>query len=134
MNSHIVGPAANGHGAIPCVRGLQALFGVTPGGGDTDRRLLLKTTGASPTTPLIVELWQQIITEFDASGIAFTLASELLDGTDSQVEVAYAVPSAAPIIKAITADRAYYISYTEGTGGTEGQAIAVARVFGLGTT
>jgi len=133
MDTHFVGPAVNGHGAVPVTRGLRTAFGVTAAGS----RVLLKTTGAAPATPLLVEMFKYDLTAFNGSSPVVSIVSTLLDGTDSTNELVIGDLSSGQAYKRklITADRIYYALYTAATGSpTAGNSWSIARVCGMGFT
>lgn len=134
MDTHIKGPAVNGHGSLAGMRGLQTKYGVTASGA-ANRRLLLKTTGASITTPLLVLLLQVQKTAFNGTAPNVLLISENLDGSGTTTELNIAALSAgqAPKTYLIYADKNYYVQYTLPTGSpTAGEIWSMAWVQGLG--
>lgn len=136
MDTHIKGPAVNGHGSIAGMRGLQTKFGVTASGA-ANRRLLLRTQGASITTPLLVSLLQVQKTAFNGTAPNVLLISENLDGsgTTTELNIAALVAGQAPKTFLIYADKNYYVQYTLPTGSpTAGEIWSMAWVQGLGTT
>jgi hypothetical protein len=136
MDSHIKGQAVNGYGAIRGVRGLRTTFGATLAGA-ANRRLLLKTTGASLATPLVVDLLQVQRVAFNGTAPEVAIVSENLDGSSPVTELAITNISAnqPPKYVTITVDRAYYVQYTAATGSpTAGDIYSIAGVCGLGPT
>lgn len=136
MDTHIKGSAQNGHGAISGMRGLRTQYGVTLAGA-LNRRLLLKTDGAKPATPLLVQLLQVAKTAFDGTAPEVAIVSENLDGSGAATELAIANLAAnqPPKTVLITVDRAYYVVYTAATGApTAGDMYSLAEVVGLGPT
>lgn len=133
MDTHFVGPATNGYGAVPVQRALRTKFGTTAAGS----RVLLKTTGASPDKPLLVELLSVIKTAFNGTAPAVSITSTLLDGTGAATEIAIAgIVTNGPFqTRVITADRIYSVLYTPATGSpTAGDIYSFARVAGPGFT
>ena len=135
MDSHIKGPAVNGHGAIAGCRGLQTKFGVTPS-GVANRRLLLKTTGASLTHPLLVSLLQVQVTAFNGTAPDVVIVSLNLDGTGSvnEMNIAAIVANGPPKTFLITRDKIYYVQYNLATGApTTGEIWSAAWVNEFGS-
>lgn len=133
MDTHFVGPAVNGYGAVPVQRILRTKYGTTPAGS----RVLLKTTGASPANPLLVELLSVVKTAFNGTTPVVSITSTLLDGTDAATEIAIGgIVTNGPFqTRLITADRIYKVLYTPATGSpTAGDIYSAARVAGPGTT
>lgn len=136
MDTHIKGPAVNGHGAISGMRGLQTKFGVTLSGA-ANRRLLLRTQGASITKPILVGLLQVQKTAFDGTAPNVLLISENLDGsgTTTELNIAALVTGQAPKTFLLFADKNYYVQYTLPTGSpTAGEIWSMAWIQGLGPT
>lgn len=136
MDSHIKGCAVNGYGAISGQRGLRTLFGTTLA-GTANQRVLLKTTGASVTTPLLIELLQIQKTAFNGTSPQVAIISTNLDGSGSANELVIADITPGQPFKSflIYADKIYYVRYTAATGSpTAGEIFSLARVQGLGPT
>lgn len=136
MDSHIKGPAVNGHGSYAGMRGLRTLFGTTLAGAG-NRRLLLRTTGASATNPLLVELLQVQKTAFNGTAPQVAIVSENLDGTGAATErnIAAIVAGQSFDSRLIYVDKNYYVVYTLATGSpTTGEIFSMAKVAGLGPT
>lgn len=136
MDSHCIGPAVNGFGSIAGMRGLQTKFGVTASGA-ANRRKLLETYGASPSTPLLVSLLQVQVTAFNGTAPNVLLISENKDGsgTTTELNIAALVAGQAPKTYLITQDKNYYVQYTLPTGSpTAGEIWSMAWVQGLGRT
>lgn len=135
MDSHIKGPAVNGHGAMAGCRGLQTKFGVT-GSGAGNRRVLLKTTGASATNPLLVQLLQVQKTAFNGTAPDVIITSVNVDGTGgttTETNIAGIVANGSPKPILIYQDKIYYVQYQVATGApTTGEIWSLAWVNGLG--
>ena len=135
MDSHIKGPAVYGYGSIAGMRGpIQTKFGTTPAGAG-NRRLLLRTNGASATKPLLVSLLQVQVTAFNGTAPNVLLISENLDGTGTTTElnIAALVTGGPPVTRLITRDKNYYVQYTLPTGSpTAGEIWSMAWVQGDG--
>lgn len=135
MDSHHKGPAVNGQGSVAGMRGpMQTKFGVTASGAG-NRRLLLKTQGASITKPLLVSLLQVQKTAFNGTAPNVLLISENLDGTGTTTElnIAALVTGGPPVTRLIYADKNYYVQYTLPTGSpTAGEIWSMAWVQGEG--
>lgn len=136
MDSHIKGPAINGHGSVSGLRGLRTQFGVTPA-GVANRRVLLKTTGASVSVPLLVELLQVQKTAFNGTAPEVAIVSENYDGSGpvTELNIAGIVAFQAPRTVLLTVDRIFYVVYTAATGApTTGDIYSCAKIAGFGTT
>lgn len=75
-------------------------------------------------------------TAFNATGKEVAITSEKLDGTNAVTEMATAdITAGQPWgSRLLTEDRAYYVVYTVGTGGTTGDIHSFAKVSGAGPT
>lgn len=135
MDSHIQGPAVNGKGSIAGMRGpIQTKFGTTASGA-SNRRLLLRTNGATVTKPLFVSLLQVQVTAFNGTAPNVLLISENLDGTGTTTElnIAALVAGGPPVTRLIIRDKNYYVQYTLPTGSpTAGEIWSMAWVQGYG--
>ena len=109
--------------------------GVAGGTTATGDREILRTIGASPTKPLLVELLSIVATAFTGTAPLVSIISTNLDGTGSVTEIAIAdiVTDQAPETRLITVDKIYLVRYTPGTvAPTAGNIFSFVRLSGIG--
>lgn len=100
-------------------------------------RILLKTIGASVTTPLLVELLEVLKTAFNGTSPVVSIFSTNLDGSGGTTEIAIAdIVTDGPFeTRLIYQDKIYYVRYTAATGvPTAGEIWSFARVASIGYT
>lgn len=115
MDTKITGPRENGFGAVLSQIIVGALFGTAADG--TSR--IVKTQGASPTTPLLVRITGQIKTAFNGVGAVFTLQQTDLDGTNasSLATIAGFTAGKFSLYFFLTADKIFNLIYAGNTAG-----------------
>lgn len=100
-------------------------------------RILLKTIGASVSTPLLVQLLSVQKTAFDGTSPVVSIHSTNLAGGDATTDFVIGDIVANQAFKTflIYADRIYSVLYTVATGSpTVGEIWSFAKVAGIGTT
>lgn len=116
-----------------------AASGLVPGTTTTvGDRVLLRTHGASFTTPLFIELLEVQDIAFDGTTPIVSIISTNVDGTGgttNEFVIADLSAGQAPKTRMITRDKIYSVRYTAATGSpTVGNIYSFAKVVGLGPT
>ena len=114
MDTHILGPRNQGHGAVLSHLIVGALVGDTADG----TVLVMKTDGATPATPLFVRITGQIVTTFNGTTPTFSIVQTDLDGSNSVTRAQISSFSAGKfeVYFFLTADKIFNFVFAEDVG------------------